>query len=95
MAKQGETQLQEPEAPAIAGQTDGMPVRKALLGGIVLVLLTLFVYIPGMQADFIWDDNLLLTHNRLMHADDGIYRFWFTTDAPDYLPLTWSTLWLE
>ena len=95
MAKKRQTPPQQPEAPAIAVETDGISARKVLLGAIVLVLLTVFVYIPGMQADFIWDDNLLLTHNRLMRADDGIYRFWFTTDAPDYLPLTWSTLWLE
>ena len=95
MAKKRQTPPQQPEALAIAAETDGVSGRKVLLGAIVLVLLTVFVYIPGMQADFIWDDNLLLTHNRMMRADDGIYRFWFTTDAPDYLPLTWSTLWLE
>jgi tetratricopeptide (TPR) repeat protein len=66
----------------------------------VIVLATLFVYIPTMQADFIWDDNLLLTHFPLMHSDDALGVFWSPSAAmeqhvPDFYPLTWTTLWLE
>jgi len=95
MTKKRPSPAQQPEAPTVSAEPNGISRRKLLLGSIALVLLTLFVYIPGMQADFIWDDNLLLTQNRLMHDDDGLYKFWFTTRAPDYLPLTWTTLWLE
>ena len=61
----------------------------------VIILLTLLVYIPAMRAGFIWDDNLFLTENPLIKADDGLYRFWFTTEPPDYFPLVSSVLWLE
>ncbi|MDY6987704.1 MAG: tetratricopeptide repeat protein [Thermodesulfobacteriota bacterium] len=61
----------------------------------VLVLITAVVYIPAMGAGFIWDDDLFLTENPLIKADDGLYRFWFTTQAPDYFPLVSSSLWLE
>ena len=65
------------------------------LGAGVIVLITLLVYMPAMQAGFIWDDDTFLTENPLIKAHDGLYRFWFTTEAPDYFPLTSSSLWLE
>jgi len=65
------------------------------LGAGVIVLITLLVYMPAMQAGFIWDDDAFLTENPLIKAHDGLYRFWFTTEAPDYFPLTSSSLWLE
>ena len=61
----------------------------------VIVLMTLLVYLPAMQAGFIWDDDVFLTQNPLIKAEDGLYRFWFTTEPPDYFPLTSSILWME
>jgi len=61
----------------------------------VIVLITLVVYIPAMRAGFVWDDDLFLTENPLIKADDGLYRFWFTTEPPDYFPLVSTSLWLE
>ena len=60
-----------------------------------VVLLTLVAYAPAMQAGFIWDDNLFLTENPLIKAKDGLYRFWFTTEPPDYFPLVSTSFWLE
>jgi tetratricopeptide (TPR) repeat protein len=60
-----------------------------------IFLVTLAVYLPAMQAGFIWDDDTLLTNNSLIKAEDGLYRFWFTREAPDYFPLTSTSLWLE
>ncbi len=61
----------------------------------VIVLVTAAVYIPAMRGGFIWDDDLFLTDNPLIKADDGLYRFWFTTEPPDYFPLVSTSLWLE
>lgn len=61
----------------------------------VIMLLTLLVYIPAMQAGFIWDDDMFLTRNPLIKAHDGLYRLWFTKEAPDYFPLVSTSLWLE
>ena len=63
--------------------------------GVLLVLLTLMAYFPAMRGGFIWDDYDLVANNPMIKAKDGLYRFWFTTESPDYYPLTWSLWWLE
>jgi tetratricopeptide (TPR) repeat protein len=70
-------------------------MKKLIAGVSVIVIATCLVYIPAIQSGFIWDDDTFLTNNPLIKADDGLYRFWFTTEAPDYFPLTSSMLWLE
>jgi tetratricopeptide (TPR) repeat protein len=61
----------------------------------LLVLLTVAAYLPALKAGFIWDDDVLITQNRMVKASDGLYRFWLTTEATDYYPMTGSLCWLE
>jgi tetratricopeptide (TPR) repeat protein len=61
-----------------------------------LVTLTLAAYASVLAwGGFVWDDNLLLTENRVIASPDGLGLFWAAGKSFDYLPLTWSTLWLE
>ncbi len=76
------------------------PVPLALSGGVLagaalIVLATAVAYFPSLRGAFILDDKLLLTDNRLIKAADGLYRFWCTTEATDYWPVSNTTLWLE
>ena len=64
-------------------------------GATAIVLLTVVTYLPALRGGFVFDDTTLITDNRMVHAEDGLYRFWFTTEAPDYYPLTWSLWWVE
>jgi protein O-mannosyl-transferase len=61
----------------------------------LIVCATAVAYLPALRAGFIWDDDTFLTANPLIRAADGLRRFWFTTQAPDYFPVTYSPLWLE
>jgi len=73
-----------------------MSIRpQSIIKGLVLVLVTVSVYVPAMRSGFIWDDDAFLYQNRLIHAADGLQKFWFTTQPPDYFPLTSTTLWFE
>ena len=56
---------------------------------------TFLAYLPVWKAGFIWDDDAFLTNNALIKQAGGLYRFWFSTEPPDYFPLTATTLWLE
>ncbi len=75
--------------------TASLDSRRRWLAAATLVGLTLLAYLPSLRAGFIWDDDNFLTLNPLIKASDGLYRFWFTTQATDYWPVTSSTLWLE
>lgn len=67
-----------------------------ILGGVgMMACLVIAAYSPSLKGGFLMDDDLLLTENRLIRADDGLYRFWFSADPADYWPLTSTTLWLE
>ena len=62
---------------------------------IALIAAVFLVYQPVWHAGFIWDDDTFLFNNPLIKQFNGLYQFWFTTKAPDYFPLTSTTLWLE
>jgi len=72
-----------------------MSLKRPIYGVILITFATLLIYIPAIRGGFIWDDDAFFTKNPLIHASDGLYRFWCTTEAPDYFPLTSTTLWLE
>ncbi|HTB81596.1 MAG TPA: tetratricopeptide repeat protein [Opitutaceae bacterium] len=70
----------------------GIPAAVAVA---LLVMATLLAYFPALHGGFIFDDNVFLTGNPLIHAPDGLRRLWFSREAADYWPVTSSTLWLE
>ena len=66
-----------------------------LLKSIVLIFGVCVLYYPTMGAGFIWDDDTFFTRNPLMVTPKALERFWFSTDPPDYFPLTSTNLWLQ
>ena len=55
--------------------------------------ITVFVYQPVWHAGFIWDDDRYVTNNPLLSAPDGLWRIWFSLDAPSqYFPLSYTLL---
>lgn len=78
--------IAEPSQPALL-------IR--ILPAVAILVITSATYLPILQCDFIWDDDTFLTNNKLIQAPDGLRRFWFTTEPPDYFPLVSSMLWVE
>jgi protein O-mannosyl-transferase len=66
-----------------------------LVGIMLIVIAVVLAYIPCLNGRFVLDDDLLLTENSLIRATDGLNRFWLTTEAQEYYPVTYSTLWIE
>jgi hypothetical protein len=78
-----------------AQNPERLRAARRFLPAALIVGAALLAYAPVLRAGFIWDDRTFLTQNPLIHASDGLYRFWFTTSPPDYFPLTSSMLWVE
>ncbi len=73
-----------------------LPAQLRVPAGIALIAgLALLIYWPALTGKFVLDDDILLTESKLVHAPDGLYKFWFTTEATDYWPITNSSFWLE
>ena len=64
---------------------------KCAAGGAVIFLLVLAVYWPVLHAQFVWDDQLLVTQNPLVQGKLGIGSVWFQTD----FPLTLAAFWVQ
>jgi tetratricopeptide (TPR) repeat protein len=62
----------------------------AIIAGAVLI-----IYLPSTSGGFILDDDCFLTTSPVVKASDGLYRFWCTSEAPDYWPATNTTFWIE
>jgi protein O-mannosyl-transferase len=60
----------------------------------VLFLLVVLAYTPVWSAQFVWDDDAILTGNSCIVGPLGFREIW-TTSAADICPLTLTTFWVE
>jgi protein O-mannosyl-transferase len=70
-------------------------LRIFLLGSLGIAAAVIVVYSEAFRAGFIWDDDAMVTDNRLIRMPGGLWRFWFSTEPPDYFPLVSSLLWIQ
>lgn len=63
-------------------------------GLLIIVLLTFLVYLPALNGEFIWDDDLHITKKKVVTGEESFKRIWTTSDAV-YYPLTLTTFWIE
>ena len=69
---------------------------RAWLQAVVLAAAVILAYQPAWHAGFIWDDDVYVTHNRLLTAPDGLKRIWLSQDSPSqYFPLVYTALRME
>jgi hypothetical protein len=68
--------------------------RKLVLG---LILITAFVaYLPAFDAGFIWDDDIYVEQNMLLHNGAGLQRMWLDPmSIPQWYPVVHTTFWIE
>ena len=66
---------------------------------IVLAVFCIYspVYHPFFPADWLWDDDQLLTANATVQSTtpEALAKLWFNPDGADYFPLSYTALWLQ
>ena len=83
------------KSDAIAHQNGIGTRHPALLAGL-LILLTLFAYLPALDCGFIWDDDLYVTQNPMLTDAHGLHEIWFSAHTQSqYFPLVYTTFRLE
>jgi len=78
------------ESPPVAAVTAAShPARpQRLVGLAAIVLITALAYLPIFRGGFIWDDETLITENRLLRTLGGLRAIWLEpARSPQYDPL--------
>jgi Tfp pilus assembly protein PilF len=65
----------------------------AQVAGIVIAVV--LVYLPAFRADFVWDDEQLVTSNPLLRSFSGLAEIWSGGRTADYFPITNTVFWIE
>ena len=61
-----------------------------------IVVLVVVVYLPTLDAGFIWDDDMYVEENPTLRSPSGLADIWFKLGAvPQYYPLVHTSYWLE
>src|ERR1051325_1343613 len=84
-----------PGAPPGAPQQPALRWNLARWAPWILLLATFAAYLPALKGWFIWDDDFWVFGNRAIKAANGLRSIWFSTQLPDYFPLTATSFWLE
>lgn len=80
---------------AISLKASGECNLPGVVRAVTLAAIVLAVYLPVLQAGYIWDDDTALTENPLIRSLSGLRDIWFSTKPYDYFPLTFTSFWLE
>ena len=69
-------------------------LRRDWLWGLILILFVVLAFTPVWKAEFVWDDESILTANPCIVGPLGLKEIW-STPAADICPLTLTTFWAE
>jgi protein O-mannosyl-transferase len=73
----------------------GFPWKKLLRVGVILTTVG-WIFSPVFHGDWLWDDDILIRGNLLVHHPAGLWKIWFDpTRLVDYFPLKASIEWIE
>ncbi|MCZ6836281.1 MAG: tetratricopeptide repeat protein [Planctomycetota bacterium] len=67
----------------------------AMLGVVVIVVLTALAYSRVPFFDFIWDDESYVTNQSVLRDLDGLKRLWIPKETPQYYPVVFTSFWIE
>lgn len=86
----------EHERASIRTPSPPVPWAFILPRAALIVAAILAIYWPVIHGSWLWDDDLLITNNQLIHDPDGLWRIWFQPWVLiDFFPITVTVQWIE
>ena len=84
----------QPQPLTSASPASSPPI--AWLQTLALASLTFIAYYPASRAQWIWDDDSYITHDRFGRGLTELRHIWFDpTSIPQYYPVTHTFIWLQ
>ena len=68
--------------------------RQIVWQAATLLAATLLAYLPVLDAGFVWNDDDLTAILALVQRQ-GLSAIWFSSEAFNYWPVTWTSYWIE
>lgn len=95
MAKRSRKQTRPASAASMAGRTASAGLSEYWWKALLLVAAGLLIYGPVLGGDWLWDDDVLITDNHLVHDPWGLWKIWFQPgEMMDFTPLTVTVNWI-
>ena len=67
-----------------------------LLGSLALLVAGLWIFWPALHGGWLWDDELCILNNDIIHSSQGYWKVWVNPDGLGaYYPLTSLAEWVE
>ena len=67
-----------------------------LLRGFLISAVAIWIYWPALHGGWLWDDDVLVLQNDIVHASDGLWKIWFQPQSLiDFFPLKVTVEWIE
>ena len=86
--------MTETASTADPNSTASRSRREIVWQAAALLAATLLAYLPVLDAGFIWNDDDLTAILALVKRQ-GLSAIWFSSEAFNYWPMTWTSYWIE
>jgi tetratricopeptide (TPR) repeat protein len=89
-------QVEVTEAKGVLpGKSPGIPWR-TIVQALVIAAAVLWIYRPVLHGGWLWDDDMYITANSLLHDPARLWKIWFVPgDQIDYYPIEQTIQWIE
>lgn len=77
-------------------------VTRLVLLALAIAVATTLAYLTSLPGEFIWDDDMHVTHNPVLRSLAGLRDIWiprftplYEPNTPQYYPLAFTALWIQ
>jgi tetratricopeptide (TPR) repeat protein len=96
MGKRSKTRQRPQDAARSSVTPGGIPHFWMILPAAAIILAAFWIYWPALHGDWIGDDSLYITHNRILHDPARLWKAWFQPGSfVEYYPIHETLQWFQ